>query len=84
MAELQYSKQAIKYLRRMPSEQARKLRQALQDIAAGSHRGLNIKWMSNLNSYRLRQGRFRAMYAFRDEGNVLVVTKVGSRGDFYK
>jgi mRNA-degrading endonuclease RelE of RelBE toxin-antitoxin system len=84
VAELQYSKQAIKYMRRMPDKQARKTRQALQSIAAGCHKGLNIKRMNKQNAYRLRQGGIRAMYSFRDGGRVMVVAKVGSRGDFYK
>jgi mRNA interferase RelE/StbE len=84
MAELRYSKQATKYLRRMQDTQAQKMRQALQSIAAGRNQGLNIKRMSNLTAFRLRQGSFRAMYAFREEGKVVVVTKVGTRGDFYK
>jgi len=84
MAELQYSKQATKYLRRMPDKQARKIRQTLQGIAAGCHTGLNIKRVSTLNAFRLRQGKYRAMFVFRNEGEVLVVAKIGSRGDFYK
>ena len=84
MAELQYSKQAAKYLRRMQKTHALKLRQALQAIAEGSNRGLNIKWMNSLGAYRLKQGNYRAMYAFRNDGQLVVVAKVGTRGDFYK
>ena len=84
MAELQYSKQATKYLRRMPYSHARKMRQALRNIAAGRTKGLNIKLMSEQKVYRLRQGNYRAMYAFRDEGRTIMVAKVGTRGDFYK
>lgn len=84
MAKLQYSKQASKYLRRMPKSHALKMRKALQDIAAGCIRGLDIKWMKNLNAFRLRLGNYRAMYAFRKEGQLLVVARVGTRGDFYK
>ena len=84
MAKLQYSKQASKYLRRMPKSHAQKMRKALQDIAVGCVRGLDIKWMKNLNAFRLRLGNYRAMYAFRKEGQVLIVAKVGTRGDFYK
>jgi mRNA interferase RelE/StbE len=84
VAELKYSKQASKYLRRMPREQAGKIRRALQDTAMGCHKGLDIKRMRKLNACRLRQGSFRAIYTFREEGQVLVVIKIGSRGDFYK
>ena len=84
MADLQYSRQAIKYLRRMPKSHAQKMRKALQDIAAGCNRGLDVKWMMSLNAFRLRLGNYRAMYAFRKEGQLLIVAKVGTRGDFYK
>ena len=84
MAKLQYSKQASKYLRRMPKSHAQKMRKALQDIAVGCVRGLDIKWMKNLNAFRLRLGNYRAMYAFRKEGQLLVVARVGTRGGFYK
>jgi mRNA interferase RelE/StbE len=84
MAKLQYSGQAIKYLRRMPKSHAQKMRQALQNIAVGCIKGLDIKWMKSLNAFRLRLGNYRAMYAFRKEGQLLVVAKVGTRGDFYK
>jgi len=84
MAELQYSRQATKYLQRMPKSHAQKMRQAMQDIAAGCNKGLDIKWMKSLNAFRLRLGNYRAMYAFRNEGRMLVVARVGTRGDFYK
>ena len=84
MAELRYSKQAAKYLRRMQNTQAQKMRQALRNIASGSDKGLNIKWMDNRKVYRLRQGNIRAVYAFRDGGKTVLVVKIGSRGDIYK
>ncbi len=68
----------------MPDAQAQKMRHALQAIAAGCTKGLNFKWMNNLNAYRLRQGNFRAIYAFRDEGKLAVVARIGTRGDIYK
>ena len=84
MAELHYSKQATKYLRRMPRSHAQKMRRALRNIAAGRYKGLDIKLMSEQKAFRLRQGNYRAMYAFRDEGRTVMVVKVGTRGDFYK
>ena len=84
MAELHYSKQAIKYLRRMPYSHAQKMRLALRNIAARRNKGLDIKLMSEQKAFRLRQGNYRAMYAFRNEGRTVMVVKVGTRGDFYK
>lgn len=84
MAELQYSKQAIKYLRRMQRYHAQKMRQALQKVAAGSVEGLNIKQMSHPDTYRLRLGNYRAVYTFRNQRESIVVARIGIRGDFYK
>ena len=84
MAELHYSKQATKYLRRMPNSHAQKMRRALRNIAARHNKGLDIKLMSEQKAFRLRQGNYRAMYTFRNEGRTVMVVKVGTRGDFYK
>jgi len=50
---------AAKFLQQMQFTRAKKMRQALQNIASGSDTGLNIRWMDNLKAYRLRQGIFQ-------------------------
>ena len=84
MAELQYSKQALKYLRRMPKVHAKKMHEALSQIAEGHIAALNIRKLNYLNVYRLRLGNYRAQYELLDEKKHMVVGKVGIRGDFYK
>ena len=84
MAELHYSKQAVKYLKRMPKGYAKKMHQALKRISHDDESGLNIKWMASLNAYRLRQGNYRAQYEFLNDHERMVVGKIGIRGDFYK
>jgi mRNA-degrading endonuclease RelE of RelBE toxin-antitoxin system len=84
MAKLQFSKQATKYLQRMPKIHARKMHSALLQIVAGNDDGLDIKWMKSLKVYRLRQGSYRAQYEFLEDRRWMVVGKIGSRGDFYK
>ena len=68
----------------MPNSHAQKMRRALRNIAARRNNGLDIKLMSEQKAFRLRQGNYRAMYAFRNEGRTVMVVKVGTRGDFYK
>ncbi len=68
----------------MPKTQARKMHGALLQIAAGSDEKSDIKWLSNLKVYRLRQGNYRAQYEFLDNRCRMVVGKIGIRGDFYK
>ena len=84
MAELQYSKQATKYLQKMPKAQAGKIHGALLQIATGNGERFDIKWLSNLKVYRMRQGSYRAQYEFLDNRCRMVVGKIGIRGDFYK
>jgi len=84
MAELRYSKQATKYLLKMPRAQAGKMHSALLQIATGNDERFDIKWLSNLRVYRLRQGSYRAQYEFLDNRCRMVVGKIGIRGDFYK
>ena len=40
--------------------------------------------MDNVDAYRVRIGDFRAVYEIREDELVLVVIKVGPRGDVYK
>ena len=68
----------------MPNACARKMHKALLRIAEGNDMGLDIKWMSHLCVYRLRQGNYRAQYEFLDDRFRMVVGQIGIRGDFYK
>jgi len=68
----------------MPKGHARKMHNALLKIAEGHNEGLDIKWMKNLNCYRLRLGNYRAQYEFLDAHPYMVVGKIGVRGGFYK
>ena len=84
MAELQYSKQALKYLRRMPKAHAKKMHEALSQIAEGYIAGLDIKKLNNMSVYRIRLGNYRAQFEFLENQNRMVAGKIGIRGDFYK
>ena len=68
----------------MNRQQARKIRIKLQEIAANSEKGLDIKRLKGNNTFRLRVGKYRAEYFFSSNRQVLYVNKIGSRGDFYK
>lgn len=82
--EIRYTKQATKYLQKMQSKQAKSIREKIQQIATGETEGLNIKYFSSENVYRLRVGGYRAIYEIIENELVLIVIKVGARGDVYK
>ena len=82
--EIRYSKQAIKYLVKLQPKKADKIKKSVALIANGKIEGLNITYMKPVDAYRLRIGDFRVIYESHNDELVLVVIKVGPRGDVYK
>lgn len=82
---IQYSKQAMKYLGRMPKGQAGTLYRELERVAKDldGYAG-DLKKMAGSSYYRLRVGGYRAILDICRGELVLLVLKVGSRGDVYK
>lgn len=81
--KIAYSKQAIKTLSKLPTnETARiraKLRQYSDDPASQAN---NIKKLQGRDAYRLRVGDWRVIF---DENDVVIdVIKIGPRGSIYK
>jgi mRNA interferase RelE/StbE len=83
--KIRYTKQALKYLRKMPASRAEDLRSALEQIAVGSqtYHGDLIR-LSNSRFFRLRIGGYRAILDIADDELTLLVLKIGTRGDVYK
>ena len=84
MTILRYSRQSTNALSRMNSKQAQKIRRKLKMVAANCETGLDIKRLRGTRAFRLRIGKYRAEYFFDSTGQVMYISKVGSRGDFYK
>jgi mRNA interferase RelE/StbE len=82
--EIRYSKQAIKYLVKLQPKKAARIKESVALIANGKTEGLNITYMKPVDVYRLRVGDFRVIYEIRNDELILVVIKVGPRGDVYK
>lgn len=85
MFELRFSKQAIKGLRRLPPKVAARVRAELGAVAQNpsAYRG-DWKPLEGMPFWRLRVGAWRAICEIRNDELVLLVLKVGSRGDVYK
>lgn len=80
-----YSKQALKYLRKMPRAKAEDVMSAVREIDEdrAAFRGNLIK-MTNSPYHRLRIGDYRAILDIDDGKLVVLVLKIGTRGDVYK
>ncbi len=85
MSEIRYSKQAFKALSILFKTHKKlhgRFVAAFDRIATGDISGLDIKSLTNAAGYRLRIGDYRAIYD--NDGLILSVIKVDSRGDIYK
>jgi mRNA interferase RelE/StbE len=80
-----YSKQALKYLRKMPRARAADIMAAVRQIdeERSLFQGDLIK-MTNSPYYRLRIGDYRVILEMDDGKLIVLVLKIGTRGDVYK
>ncbi|OEY66824.1 type II toxin-antitoxin system RelE family toxin [Marinobacter sp. X15-166B] len=85
MHKLTYKKSALKAILKMPKAQAQKLQRELEAMARSpyTYQG-DWKPMKGEPYWRLRQGSYRAICSIDDGELVVLVLKVGSRGDVYK
>lgn len=85
MYELRISKKAGKYIQSLDKPTRERIFRALIELSENPFIGPNVKRLRGyLNTYRKRIGDYRVIYEI-DEGRLLVlVLKVGSRGDIYK
>ena len=83
--QIQYTKQAIKALSRMQPGKAHAIQAKIRQIASGNTAGLNIIPMQGMEGiFRLRAGDYRMIYEIKKDALVLIVIRVGTRGDVYK
>lgn len=75
--EIQYSKQAVKFLKKQDKPTAKRIISAIKELPYG-----DVKKLQGKNGYRLRVGSFRII--FDKNGNILYIEKIGNRGEVYK
>jgi len=82
--EIRYSKKALKYLLKLQPKLRDRIRNTIRKIADGNTQGLNIVAMQDVDAFRVRIGDYRVIYEINDDELVLIVIKIGVRGDVYK
>lgn len=75
--DIQYSKQAIKFLKKQDKPTRKRIVTAINFLPAG-----DVKRLQGQNGYRLRVGDYRVIFDIH--GNILYIEKIGNRGQVYK
>lgn len=75
--DIQYSKQAIKFLKKQDKPTRKRIVSAINLLPAG-----DVKLLQGRNGYRLRVGDYRVIFDIH--GNILYIEKIGNRGQIYK
>ncbi|MEZ5936009.1 MAG: type II toxin-antitoxin system RelE/ParE family toxin [Alphaproteobacteria bacterium] len=85
MYELQLARQPMRYLRRLAGRDAKRIRSALDRLAAAPDRtDMDIKPLAGRPGFRVRVGDCRVIYERQDEIRALTIERIALRGDVYK
>lgn len=84
MYKVEFTKQAIKDLQRIPKNYTMKIFDRIKLLAKGPfNEGLDIKKLKGVQGYRLRVGEYRVIYEMEKDKLVINVIKIQSRGNVY-
>lgn len=85
MYKLEFSKSAVKTLRRMPRNDAARMRAKLNELVKDPYApNNNVAKLQNRPGYRLRVGDWRVISHIDDETIVVLIVKIGPRGEVYR
>jgi mRNA interferase RelE/StbE len=81
--KIAYSRAAFRTLKRIPSNEAMRIREKIEAYAADpASQANNVVKLQGREGYRLRVGDWRVI--FDSDGSVLAVQAIGPRGGIYK
>lgn len=75
--QINYSKQAVKFLRKQDQASQKRIISAINSLPAG-----DVKKLQGRTDYRLRVGNFRIIFDI--SGNIMYIEKIDNRGQIYK
>ena len=85
MYKIVFTKQVHKSLRRIPVNVVASIRKRLDQIAEDPYaQHPNVTKLQNRPGYRLRVGDWRVIYDIKKNELIILVLKVGSRGEIYR
>ena len=74
---------AVKELEAIPEKDRQRIVYRIQGLAENP-RPRGCEKLSDQDKYRLRQGKYRILYQVHDDEVIVVVVRVGKRGEIYK
>lgn len=84
MYRIEYSKQSIRTLRRMPTNVASLIRSKIELLARDPFAAAGVKKLVGRNEYRLRVGDWRVLYLLDGQRLLIMVMDIGPRGGIYQ
>ena len=84
MWSIEFSREAVKALMRMPRDQALRIRRKIDELARDPHGAANVKRLTEHPGYRLRVGDWRVVYLLIESRLVVQVIRIAPRGEVYK
>lgn len=85
MYKLVYSREAVRSLRTIPSNTAKRICMKLERLAKDPYfKNNNVKSLKGSNAnYRLRIGDWRALYILDDQAKQIIIVDINVRGEVY-
>lgn len=84
MYQIEYSKQSIRSLRRMPMNMAMLIRSKIGLLAEDPFGTPGVKKLAGRDGYRLRVGDWRVLYLLDGQRLRVLITEIGPRGGVYQ
>ena len=83
MYKVNYKKRAVKYLTKLPKNIQESIFASLAEPSlTGEHN--NAIQLKGSQGYRIRVGEYRVIYSKNETELIILVVKIGARGDVYK
>ena len=85
MHSIEYTKKALKVLAKMPPDLRALVERKIEEVAADPHALHNhVKRLQGRLEFRLRVHDWRGIYRVLDDRVVMLVVKIGTRGQVYE
>lgn len=84
MWSIEFSRDAVKALVRMPRDQAFRIRRRIDELARDPYNAPNVKKLTDHPGFRMRVGDWRVVYLLIEDRVVIHVIRIAPRGEAYE